>query len=59
MAPFKSIVWRRRAVADSGVEVEQAPENVPYVLLYFTVRAWAYVLAAVEGLPGNQMMPLC
>ena len=38
MKPYKSVVWKRCSVPEPGraVEAEDA-EDVPYVLLYFTV----------------------
>ena len=40
MAPVKSIRWRRASVAESGADLNNPEaEDVPYVLLYFTVRA--------------------
>lgn len=45
MAPLKSIVWQRRAAADSGTQADDtAPEDVPYVLLYMTVNIEAFML---------------
>ena len=39
MTPFKSIVWQRRAAAEADSQADTSPvEDVPYVLLYMTVR---------------------
>lgn len=38
MAPLKTVVWQRRAAADSGNQADTTSvEDVPYVLLYMTV----------------------
>ena len=42
MTPFKSIVWQRRAAAEADSQADtSAVEDVPYVLLYMTVRRLA------------------
>lgn len=38
MTPIKSIRWRRSSVAESGADINSSDaEDVPYVMLYFTV----------------------
>lgn len=40
MTPIKSIRWRRSSVADSGADMSSSDaEDVPYVMLYFTVSS--------------------
>lgn len=55
LAPQKSIVWQRRAAADSGSQASDASvEDVPYVLLYMTVSirctcVLSYVLSSLAA----------
>jgi len=47
MRPLKSIMWQRSSVAEPGVAMKASDaENVPYILLYFTVslEKWKYTL---------------
>ena len=44
MSPTKSIMWRRSSVAESGADMSSSDfEDVPYVMLYFTVSHTLFV----------------
>ena len=58
MTPIKSIRWRRSSVTESGADMSSSDaEDVPYVMLYFTVSgthtALFVVLQFIEACTWN------
>lgn len=52
MSPIKSIRWRRASVADSGADMSNSDaEDVPYVMLYFTVSHTLTLLHLLDCSP--------
>lgn len=49
MTPIKSITWRRSSVAESGADMNSSDaEDVPYVMLYFTVSSMHTAASACQ-----------
>ncbi len=57
MKPYKSVVWKRCSVPEPGraVEAEDA-EDVPYVLLYFTVSHTFHNRIALSACPAYMVL---